>query len=71
MTKKTLEKLPVKVRKEIEYLKDLYRGYAQRNDYLLEGNARARIAGYVRGLMDCGIISEKERQVLICYTTLK
>ena len=71
MTKKTLEKLPAKVRDEIEYLKDQYRGYAQKEYYLLMDITMSRIIGYVRCLMDCGIISDVERRALFCYATLK
>ena len=64
MTKEVLEKIgkqyPI-VRAHIEALK---------KDYKMFNNS-CRLAGeYMRALRDTGIITERERQILFCYTTV-
>ena len=65
MTRETLEKLPEIVRKNIEGLRHDYKSNVVNKDV-----ARAQSAWYLKGLRDSGVITERERQVLYCYTTV-
>lgn len=65
MTKELIERLPKNVVKEIEYLRDSYK-----SKYINKDETRCRLAGYVAGLRDAGLITERERQILFVYGTV-
>ena len=65
MTKQVLEKLPVNVFMAIENLRDNYHNESQN-----KSEVRARLAGYVKGLSDAGLITEQERKTLFIYGTI-
>ena len=65
MTRETLEKLPEVVRKNVEGLRHDYNGRVVNRDV-----ARAQAAWYMKGLRDAGLITERERQILVIYTTV-
>lgn len=65
MTKQVLNKIPANVRAALEQLRKDYK-----NDALNKGESRNRSAGYVQGLRDAGLITERERQILFIYTTV-
>ena len=65
MTRKTLDKLPEKVRIRIErFHKDAKTDIRHRELYICKGS------GYLAGLQDAGIITEQERKILFCYLTV-
>lgn len=66
-TAKTLEKLPSKVREELEILKDLFK---ESTTPALREDNKAQFKGYVRALKDADIITETERKVLFCWFTV-
>jgi len=68
-TRETLEKLPANVRHEIELRKSDYKRFPT-TAYSMHMQIRATINGYLRGLRDAGLITERERQVLFVYTTV-
>lgn len=65
MTKQVLNKIPANVRAALEQLRKDYK-----NDALNTDESRSRSAGYVQGLRDAGLITERERQILFIYTTV-
>ena len=65
MTRKTLEKLTEKQLKTVKDLKSRYH-----DGRLKKENTRSEMRGYVKGLADAGIISERESQVVFCYMTI-
>ena len=67
MTRETLDKLPENVRNEIERLR---KDYKHEELYNRQDAARARLAGYVKGLQDAGLITERERMFLFSYGTV-
>lgn len=64
MTKEIIERLPENVIREVEGLRKDYRSGFNR------GAVRARLAGYVKGLRDAGLLTERERQILFVYGTV-
>ena len=67
MTRETLEKLPPNVREHIELFRYIIKDAG--TDKISE-IAKARLAGYVIGLRDAGLITERERIILFCYGTV-
>ena len=67
MTRETLNKLPANVREIIENLRKEYKNAV---GYNRKGAKRERLAGYVMGLRDAGLITERERQILFVYGTV-
>lgn len=65
MTKDVFEKMPEAVQTQLESIKKDYKNRALNRD-----KTRARLAGYVLGLRDAGLISERERQILFVYGTV-
>lgn len=65
MTKETIAKLPTHIVYKLEEFRKDYKNTALQKD-----ETRARAAGYVMGLRDAGIISERERQILFVYCTV-
>jgi len=64
-TKQAYDKLPKAAQDRIEQLrKNLKEDYRHRELYLTTGR------GYLEGLRDAGIITERERQFLRCYLTV-
>lgn len=68
MTKQTLDKLPEGIRANIEYYKEAYNLFDTGSHY--KDEERSRMAGYVHGLRDAGLITEIERRELFCYMTV-
>ena len=66
MTREVLNKIPENVRNMIEDLRKDYH-----NDSLNRDAVRKESYGYGCGLRDAGLITERERQVLFIYTTIK
>lgn len=62
MTKQLIERLPERIRFQIEMLRKEYANRAISKDA-----TRARIGGYADGLRDAGLINNHERGVLIVY----
>ena len=60
--RKLIEKLPDNVKFKIELLRKDYNNPALDRDM-----ARARIGGYCDGLRDGGLITERERMMLVVY----
>lgn len=65
MTRETVAKMPQRVQ---FMLKDFNKDY--HNNALDKDEVRAEIAGYVLGLRDAGLITERERQILFVYATV-
>ena len=65
MTREIINKQPQNVRNAIERFKKDYK-----NPVTNKGEVRSRIAGYVQGLYDAGLITERERQTLFIYATV-
>lgn len=65
MTKDVFEKLPEAVYAQLESIRKDYKNRALNRE-----ETRARLAGYVQGLRDAGLISERERQILFAYGTV-
>ena len=66
-TRELLERLPDYVRKNVE---DFRSSYTKTKDYHRQAETRTRMAGYVLGLRDGGLITERERQILFIYMTI-
>ena len=64
-TKDVLERLPESVR---AYLEQLRKDYS--NPSIKHETCIARSAGYVHGLYDAGLVSDRERRLLFVYTTV-
>lgn len=64
MTKNVLERLPKAVYDQLDTIRKDYKNRALRDE------TRAKLAGYVLGLRDAGLISERERQILFVYGTV-
>lgn len=65
MTRELLERLPQIV---VNKLNECNKDY--NNMALDKASVRSRNAGYVLGLRDAGLITERERQILFTYTTV-
>lgn len=65
MTRETINKLPENVRAHIEEIRKDYKNPALRKD-----EVRERLCGYVKGLQDAGLITERERQIVFVYGTV-
>ena len=65
MVRETLTKIPENVKRQLDEYKRLYNGLPDRREETI-----ARSAGYLLGLRDAGIITERERQILFVYTTV-
>ena len=63
MTKETLEKMPIPVRQELERLRQSCKSDQKKFEIM-------RAAGYVKGLRDAGLITERQRQILFIYTSV-
>lgn len=67
MTRETLQILPQNVRETIEYFRKEYKQFpelSRRNE------TRSRMGGYIQGLRDAGLITERQRQIIFCYMTV-
>jgi len=64
MTKEVLNKMPEKVRKTIEYLKESYHNADAKTVQ------RSLSLAYLTGLLDAGLITENEKRILFIYTTI-
>ena len=67
MTREIINKLPPNVREVIENLRKEYKNAV---GYNKKAEKRERLAGYVMGLKDGGLITERERQVIFVYGTV-
>lgn len=67
MTREIIEKLPENVQDRIAGLKKQFKACT---DYHRRYEMRERIAGYVDGLRDAGIVTEVERRIVYIYATL-
>lgn len=65
MTKEVLGRLPVHVAMRIESFRIDYK-----NPGLNRAETRKTFYGYTFGLMDAGLITERERQILYVYCTV-
>ena len=65
MVKETLNKVPESVKRQLDEYKRMYEGIPNRRE-----ETSARAAGYVLGLKDAGLITERERMALFVYTTV-
>ena len=65
MTKEVISRMPSKVMFVLDSLKADYK-----SPYMSKDETRARLAGYVLGLRDAGLISDRERQILFVYATV-
>lgn len=65
MTKETIKRMPQKIINRIEQFRKDYKNAA-----ISKEKTRARISGYIDGLMDAGAITEQERKVLFVYCTV-
>ena len=61
-TRELIAKMPANVMSKIESLRASYKRDAYK--------AGIRLAGYVDGLRDAGLITERERMMLFCYGTI-
>lgn len=67
ITKNIIDKLPKHVLDTVEK----YRfEYTHHTDMHLQAETRTRMAGYVLGLRDAGLITEFERRALFVYMTV-
>ncbi len=64
-TRELLNKLPENIVNTIELFRKDYK-----NDSISKAETRASIAGYVKGLRDAGVLTERERQILFVYSTV-
>ena len=64
-TREVVSRMPGNVRATLEELRKDYKNPAIKRD-----ETRARSGGYVNGLRDGGLITERERQILFIYTTV-
>ncbi len=64
-TMEVINKLPQDILKTVKGYKEQYNNPANKTC-----EVRARMAGYVQGLRDAGVISERERQVVFVYMTV-
>ncbi len=65
MTRELIARLPANV---LSYVEECRKAY--KNPVLDKDEVRARLAGYVMGLRDAGLITERERQILFVYGTV-
>lgn len=65
MTRETLLKLNATQRFVVETTRDSYK-----KGYISHEIALASIGGYAKGLRDAGVITERDRQVLVSYTLI-
>ena len=70
MTEKILGKIPVKVRRQIEVYRKDYSEAKKYDKHWILDETRARASAYCKGLMDAGLITDRERQMLFIYTTV-
>ena len=66
MTREVISRMPEKV---VNVLNQLRKDYY--NDALNTDEVRKESYGYTKGLRDAGLITERERQVLFLYTTIR
>ena len=66
MTREVISKMPKRV---VDALNQLRKDYY--NNALNADEVRKESYGYTKGLRDAGIITERERQVLFIYTTIR
>ena len=64
-TREVVERLPQNVRATLEGFRRDYKG-----GIIDRSIIRARAAAYFNGLRDAGLITENERKVLTCYSTI-
>lgn len=67
MTKDVINKLPANVGTMIENFKQQYK---ETNDFDIRKEVRTRMAGYVLGLRDAGLLTESERKTIFIYMTI-
>jgi hypothetical protein len=68
MTKKVLEKIEgTNYKITLEQKRADRKRLKERGHEQAEDEVKASIAGYVQALRDCGVITERERQVLFIY----
>ena len=65
-TREIINKLPESVLLRVNQYREAYTHFDGRN----RAEARVRMAGYVEGLRDAGLITERERQLLFVYMTV-
>ena len=70
MTEKILDKIPVKVRGQIEVYRKDYNEAKRYDKRWIMNETMARASAYCKGLMDAGLITDRERQLLYIYTTV-
>lgn len=63
--KDTLEKIPANVRQVLDDIKKDYNNPTVNQDI-----TRKYLYGYIKGLRDAGLITERERQILFVYGTI-
>lgn len=64
-TRELMNKLPENVKRNLEGLRHDYKSGVVNRDI-----ARAQSAWYVKGLRDAGLVTDRERSILFCYTTV-
>ena len=64
-TREVFNRMPENVQNKIENIRKNYK-----NQTLNKEKNRAELYGYTLGLMDAGLISERERQILFVYGTV-
>lgn len=62
-----IEKLSENIRKRIIYMSILVYEYRREGKRLDELSVMDRAAGYVKGLLDCGVITMEERRKILEY----
>lgn len=64
-TREVFNRMPEAVRNKLEDIRKDYK-----NPTLNKDATRAKLYGYTQGLRDAGLISERERQILLVYGTV-
>lgn len=73
MAKTTLNKLPKNVLNKVEEFKTRYTNLSATGslrEMKMKDEIRIRMASYVEGLRDAGLITERERQIIFVYMTV-
>lgn len=68
MTQKALEKISgTQYQNALEYKKAQRKNLEEAGHKSAADSAKASIAGYVHAMRDCGVITERERELLFIY----
>ena len=70
MTREALAKLTDVQRRQIEFMREDYKLYKKDGNRSLADGKRKMCTGYLHGLCDAGVITDRERMEIFSYFTV-